>query len=277
MTISQLKIIKQLLQLEKHYLKSLSQDHSNAGEYPYLKDLVTQLNLTKGFVVDMAASDGVNQSCTLGFFKDPDWSGLAIEMDPEKFSKLSFLYANFPNAKLARGRVTPHNAVAMLSGFEVPLDFSLFNLDIDSYDLYVILEILKGGFRPKIISMEINEKIPPSIYFTVEYDENHYWQGDHFYGCSLKAASDTIKPFGYILESLHYNNAMFIRNDLAGGLFQDTGVEEAYATGYQNKSDRKELFPYNANMDCLFNLSKEESIQFLVKFFSRYEGKYTIR
>ena len=275
--ISQLKIIKQLLLLERHYLKSLSKDSSFANEYLHIKDIVSKLNITNGFVVDMAASDGVSQSCTLEFFKDSTWSGLALEMDPDKFAKPSFLYANFPNAKLARGRITPHNAVSTLLGFEVPNDFSLLNLDIDSYDLYVINEILKGGFRPKIISMEINEKIPSSVFFTVDYDEKHYWKGDHFYGCSIRAASETIKPFGYILESLQYNNAMFIRSDLASQLFDDTSVEIAYESGYKNKSDRKKLFPWNADVDCLLDFSKDDSIKFINNFFSKYDGKYTIK
>jgi hypothetical protein len=275
--ISQLKIIKQLLLLEIHYLKSLFTNSSFANEYPKIKGIVSKLNITDGFVVDMAASDGVSQSCTLEFFKDSTWSGLALEMDPDKFAKLSFLYANFPNAKLARGRITPHNVVSTLLGFEVPNDFSLLNLDIDSYDLYVIYEMLKGGFRPKIISMEINEKIPSSVYFTVDYDEGHYWKGDHFYGCSLRAASETVKPFGYFLESLQYNNAIFVRSDLASHLFNDTSVEAAYEIGYKNKPDRKKLFPWNADVECLLEFSKDDSIKFINNFFSKYDGKYSIK
>jgi hypothetical protein len=61
-------------------------------------------------------------------------------MDPDNFSKLAFVYAGFPNAKLARSRVTPGTVV---------------------------------------------------------------------------------RPHGYIPESLQYNNAVFIRNDVAGALFDD--------------------------------------------------------
>src|SRR6202043_16319 len=98
---------------------------------------------------------------------------------------------------------------------EVPSDFTLLNLDIDSYDLHVIGELLKGDFRPKIISMEINEKIPPPLFFSVNFDDAHYWRGDHFYGCSLSAAASVVKPYGYKLESLQSNNAIFVRDDVA--------------------------------------------------------------
>lgn len=270
-------IIKQYFNLAKHYIKSLRGDTSYAGEYAHLQRVMYQLDINEGFVVDIAASDGVDRSSTLGFFQDDRWAGLAVEMDPFKFSKLSFLYANFTNTKLARSKITPTNVASILEGFEVPADFTLLNLDIDSYDLFVIDEILKSGFNPKIISMEINEKVPPHIFFTVNYDDAHYWQGDHFFGCSLTAASEVVRSHGYILESLQYNNAIFIRSDIASNSFNDLSVESAYALGYRDKQDRTKLFPYNSNVDCLLDQSTEDAIVFLTDFFKKYEGKYTLR
>jgi len=237
---------------------------------------MTRLQITEGFVVDVAASDGVALSCTLGFFKDVNWGGLAVEMDPEKFSRLAFVYAGFPNAKLARSRVTPSNVSALMQGFEVPSDFELLNLDIDSYDLYVIDELLKSSFRPKVISMEINEKIPPPIFFTVNYDDAHYWRGDHFFGCSLTAAASVVKAHGYILESLQYNNAVFIRADVAGVLFDDLSSNIAYDAGYRNRADRMKLFPWNADVDRLLDLSTPDAIKVVNELFAKYEGKYTL-
>ena len=49
-TISHLRIINQLSLLEKHYLKSLSTDSSFADEYLKIKDIVSKLNITDGFV-----------------------------------------------------------------------------------------------------------------------------------------------------------------------------------------------------------------------------------
>ena len=157
-------------------------DLSYADEYKALSELASKTGITDGYSVDVAASDGLNQSCTYGFFKDKRWSGLCVEMDAVKFSKLAYLYRSFKNVRLARVRVTPLNVVNLLLGNEVPKNFELLNLDIDSYDLRVVETILSSGFRPQIISMEVNEKIPSGIFFTVEYDDEHYWKGDHFYG-----------------------------------------------------------------------------------------------
>jgi hypothetical protein len=269
-------IIRHFADLAKHFLSSIVADPSFGGEYEHLRKLCDTLDIKKGFIVDVAASDGVDQSCTLGFFKDPDWNGLAVEMEPLKFARLAFLHSNFPNAKLARSRVTPLNITALLQGFEVPSDFSVLNLDIDSYDLDVVNAMLKSGFKPKIISMEINEKIPPPLYFNVNFTPSHVWQTDHFFGCSLTAAAHVVRAHGYILESLQYNNAVFVRADLAKGKFEDQPVAAAYDAGYRNKPDRAKLFPWNADMDCLLGYSPEQAVEFVNTYFKKYAGKYTL-
>lgn len=213
-------------------LRSLAADSdgSFAGEYLYLRELTTKLDLKTGSVIDIAASDGYTQSSTLGFYRS-GWSGLAVEMDAEKFSKLSYLYAKFPNVKLAKNRVTPINIASLLEAFEINLNFTILNLDIDSYDLGVIQAMLNHGYFPEIISMEINEKIPPGVYFSVDFSEEHFWQGDHFYGCSIDAAAMHIKPFGYSLVSVQYNNAFFVRNSVADNIFKDLTPTEAWESG----------------------------------------------
>ena len=260
-------------------MKSKRGDNSFAGEFAHLRLLLEKLKITGGFVVDIAASDGVTQSSTLGFFSNRDWRGLAVEMDPEKFANLAFIYSQFVDvklAKLARCRVTPVNVEALLVANEVPHDFTLLNLDIDSYDLYVMEEMLSAGFKPRVISMEVNEKIPPPVYFTVNFEDSHFWKGDHFFGCSLAAAASVVKPQGYKLESLQFNNAVFVRDDIATGVIRDLTVQEAYDLGYRNQADRKTLFPWNANVECALGYTAEENVRFFRDLFKEYRGKFTL-
>jgi hypothetical protein len=267
---------RKALLLSRIWLKSKRGDNSYAGEFASLQLLLKKLNISGGFVVDIAASDGVTQSSTLGFFSHSDWRGLAVEMDPEKFANLAFIYSQFEAVKLARCRVTPKNVEALLAGNEVPQDFTLLSLDIDSYDLFVMEEMLNAGFKPRIISMEINEKIPPPVYFTVNFEDSHFWKGDHFFGCSLAAAASVVKPRGYKLESLQYNNAIFVREDIATGVIRDLSVEEAYDLGYRNRPDRKELFPWNANVECALGYTADENVRFFNEMFKQYQGKFTL-
>ncbi len=52
-----------------------------AGEAQHARELLGRLGIQGGFVVDIAASDGITQSSTLWMFRQPAWSGLAVEMD----------------------------------------------------------------------------------------------------------------------------------------------------------------------------------------------------
>ena len=275
--MSQESIIEGLNKILQVAVQAESVDGSYAGEFDHIDKLLGTLGIQGGYVVDIAAADGFTQSSTLGLFKRPEWAGLAVEMDPKKFATLAFIYANFPRARLSRSRVTPLNIRSLLECFEVPKDFDLLNLDIDSYDLYVVESMLKAEFRPKIISMEINEKIPPPIFFTVDYDESHYWQMDHFFGCSILAAATIVKPFGYVLQNLVYNNAFFVRNDIAFNRISDMNVDDAYINGYVNAPGRDALFPWNTDVNCLLEYSADQSFDFLKVYFKKYNGKYTMR
>ena len=74
--------------------------------------------------------------------------------------------------------------------------------------------MLEENFTPKVISMEIIEKIPPPIYFSTKFDKYDNLKKNHFYGCSITAAADLLIKNGYIVESLQYNNLIGLKKDL---------------------------------------------------------------
>ena len=259
--------------LEKHARVALRDDRSHAEEASHLQDVLSRCALGSGFVVDLAAGDGVDHSSTLFLFRDAGWRGLAIEMDARLHARLEFAYRPFPNALVLQHKVTPEDVENVLLSNDVPPDFDVLNLDIDSYDLWVA-EALLRTFRPSVISMEINEKIPPPVYFAVLYDPEHVWSEDHFYGCSIVAAAELLKAKGYVLESVQYNNAFFIREDVAAGRFVDLSAADAYEVGYRSRHDRVELFPWNHDMEDLQHLQPPEVVRRLHKRFRKYSGSY---
>ena len=254
--------------------KNFDFDVQGHGEAKKLLQICTELNISNGYYVDIGASDGWTSSSTFPFARSNNFSGLSVELDDKKFKKMQYIYKNFQNAHLSKTKVTPLNILDLLNEFDVPQNFDILNLDIDSYDLFVIRNLLQS-FRPKIVSMEINEKIPPPIYFTVNYDENHYWKGDHFFGCSLQAAHEELSKFGYKLYTVIYNNAIFISNDL-NIKFLDLTLTEFYEIGYVNKLDRKEKFSYNNDVDVLLEMNTSEALNFLNNIFKEYQGKYKL-
>lgn len=261
--------------LRRHALAAREINPSFAGEAEHLDAVLRTCGITSGFVVDMAAGDGVRQSCTLHLFRDPNWKGLAVEMDPIRFRLLAHAYAQFEGASVAQARITPDSVEALLRSRGVPREFDVLNLDIDSYDL-AVAEAMLATFRPAVITMEVNEKVPPPVYFAVTYEPTHYWQQDHFFGCSLVAAAEGIRPFGYVLESLHYNNAFFIRRDVADGRFADMSVEDAYERGYRGRPDRRELFPWNHDVEHWLTLPPASVVEDMKTRFRAYEGRFMV-
>lgn len=50
--------------------------------------------------------------------------------------------------------------------------------------------------------------------------------------------------------------------------------ETAFKKGYLSRADRKEKFPWNAQIEEIYSLSPEEALTYLNKIFKKYEGKY---
>jgi len=252
-------------------------DNSFAGEYSALETIASKAGIKHGYCVDIGAGDGINQSSTHGFLIREGWTGLVIEMDSVDFGKLAYVYSDFPHILLSKSTVSPSNISTILKFYAVPHDFDILNVDIDSYDLDVVDSMLAANYKPKIMSMEINEKIPPPIYFSVNYDPAYSSAKDHFYGCSITAATKVVKPHGYILHSVVYNNAIFVRADIAYGLFTDADISLAYDVGYRSKPDRQQLFYWNKDVDSFLNYENPSLlIEAISNYFIKYSGKYKL-
>lgn len=158
-----------------------------------LRKILRRLGLQDGYLVDLASGDGVTLSPVLPLLRS-GWQGLCIDADLDRFRSLVHAYQSLPQVYMSRVTVTPTTVLDLLRAFRVPSQFELLKLDIDSYDLEVANEILTE-FQPSVVCMEINEKIPPGIYFSVNYSESHWWQNDHFYDCSLEAANHHLRGF----------------------------------------------------------------------------------
>lgn len=237
-----------------------------------IKKHLNHLQLKNNFCVDIAASDGISSSNTYSLFKD-GWGGIAVELDATKFAMLSIAYRTFTNVNLIKTKVFPDNVSSILKACMCPKDFSLLNLDIDGYDFFVLDKLL-NDFRPSLICVEINENIPPPIQFTVKYDINHVWTGDHFHGQSISKCYELCKKYNYEIVELYYNNLFIMPQEL--NQFDSLSPEKAYEIGYKNKVDRKEKFPWNSDMEDLLTMAREDAIQFVCKKFEKYKGKFIV-
>ena len=269
-------IFRRSIELIINKLKVIRIDNSFAGETQGILNILNQIDDQCHYLVDIGASDGITQSSTVKFLVDYNYSGLLFEYEPKNFSKLAFLYDDRNDITLAKIKITPYNIVQLMKSYAVPQDFTLLNLDIDSYDLEVLRSLLMGGFCPKMISMEINEIFPPNIEFEVSYSADHSWQGDHFMGCSVASAYKTLNSLNYSLVKIQYNNAFFVNNSLTHMFDINRNIFELYDQGYRNKSDRKLKFTGNSDVEYLLNASPKECNEKIRALFLKYEGKYSL-
>ncbi len=246
--------------------------YSNFGEQEILRHLVSILSPNLHQVVDIGAGDGFLHSNSLGLF-DLGWGGAAIEADGELFGKLAWRHRAADRIALAHVRVTPKNVVPLLQGLKLPREFGVLSLDIDGYD-YFVLEAVLGAFSPSILCVEINEKIPPPLRFTVLWREDYVWKGDHFYGQSLAQAHALAAEHGYVLAGLEYNNAFFLRREF----HPETGLtpEAAYRQGYLDRGDRLQKLPWNRDMEEVQGLPAAAAAEKLRARFAPYAGRYSL-
>jgi len=221
--------------------------------------------------VDIGAGDGIRWSNSYALFLN-GWQGIGIEYDSRKFVHLAQAYKYFQNVFACRNRATPENIVALLNSYELNSNFSVLSLDIDGNDYWVLRAIL-SAFRPQLIVTEINEKIPPPIRFVVKYNPDFQLR-HHFFGYSISMLADLCEEFDYTLLELEYNNAFLAPRELAGN--QGLEPEVAYKQGYLDRTDRKEKFGLNFDMERIYSLSADEAIKFLENFYSKFNNEYLL-
>jgi hypothetical protein len=245
---------------------------SNFGEDGIIRDWLGKIAVKHRFAVDIGAGDGETMSNSYALFS-AGWEGLAAEWDAAKFARLAYRYAGFPGARLARARVTPENVLGLLAAAETPREFGFLNLDIDSFDHFV-LERLLTAYRPSLICAEINEKIPPPLRFSVKWDPAHHWAQDHFFGQSLSMLDEMGKRQGYVLAALEYNNAFLVPRELSPA--PALSAAEAYRAGYSSRPDRLQKLPWNRDMEPLLSMDAEAAKAFVREKFAAYDGKYVL-
>lgn len=221
--------------------------------------------------VDLGAGDGVKGSNTYALFGS-GWTGLGVERDPRKAAKLAATYARFENVFAVCASVTPENVVGLLRDHGIEPGFGVLSLDIDSYDYFVLDEVL-ANFRPQLVVSEINEKIPPPVKFHVKFDPGFQLQ-HHFFGYSIQSLAELCERHDYSILELEYNNVFLAPRELAGA--SAASVAEIYRRGYWEREDRREKFRPNADVDHWNTLSPVEAVRQIDEFYARHRGRYEL-
>ena len=146
------------------YNKYKKNIHSQNGEDGIIEELLKRLEINNGWVCEFGAWDGVYLSNTFNLVKK-NFNAVFIEGDSNKYKDLLKTVEKYTNIVPVNAFIEHNNTKNSLDNIlkttDIPLDFDILSIDIDSYD-YQVWKSLQI-YKPKIIIIEINSSIKVNI------------------------------------------------------------------------------------------------------------------
>jgi hypothetical protein len=222
--------------------------YSMKNEELIAEALISKLNSRSNFIIDIGASDGLDWSNSYTLYKS-GFNGISIEGNKAKASALISNYANLDGKiSVVNAFVKPKVINQLLGGLDTPLSPDFVSVDIDSFE-YDLIETMLLCYRPKIICVQNNERLPPPIHYIMRYSEN-LPQRDMtlISSASISAWSKLFQAHNYKLFRLEYNNLFAIDSQLNEFRPFAYRTTKAVYDDFQALRDREVLFPWNSKI-----------------------------
>jgi hypothetical protein len=231
--------IKEYLDLNpmgSSYLKYSYNVYSQNGEDGIINQILKELEIKKGTIVEFGAWDGIYLSNTYNLTKNDSFNFILIEGDFDKFKeyKKDLKNSNIYNLYVSPNKESENSIDNILKnvGLEYdPNDFVLMSIDVDSCDYYIMESIEK--YRPIILIVETNISFPLGSDFK-SLDK----------GCSFDSVWDLGKSMGYSTVA-YTSNSILVRNDYVDKL-----------KSFNDKSNKKDIYIDSSQYLTLARLDK---------------------
>ncbi|MEI8348683.1 MAG: hypothetical protein WCI77_00880 [Candidatus Omnitrophota bacterium] len=199
--------MRTLLKYRKNY-------YSQNGEDGVIREILKRLDIKDSWFVDVGAWDGRYLSNTF-LLLQKGWKGVDIEADNTSYNDLLKTANKFPArlfAIFAKVTVEGDDCLdSLLSRTQIPKEFGLLNIDIDSYDWWVWKTL--NNYYPKIVIIEINSSFSPGIKHV--QPANVVGLETTIFGASFTSTLSLGEEKGYRLVC-HTGNMIFVRKDIVG-------------------------------------------------------------
>lgn len=182
--------------------------YSQNGEDGVIEELLNRLNITNGWVCEFGAWDGKHSSNTFNLVKNKQFKAIFIEGDNNRYNDLLKTVDEFQTIVPIKAHVdyndTKNSLDNLLKNTDIPNDFDILSIDIDSFD-YQVWKSVKA-YKPKIVIIEINSSVKAN-------DSEWIHTPNKYQGTGFKPTYDLGIEKGYKFV-LHTGNMFFVREDL---------------------------------------------------------------
>lgn len=188
------------------YLAKRKNFYSQNGEDGIIEEILCRIPKSEknSWCVEFGAWDGKHMSNTFHLVESAKYAAIYIEGNSEYFEKLIITADEYKGIHPILAMVSPKNDEnsldAILAKTELPQDYDVLSIDIDTYDLDVWS--LHLNYRPKVVVIEINSGIAPGIL---------EWHRTGNRGNSFSATLQVGLQKNYTLLS-HTGNMVFVDN-----------------------------------------------------------------
>jgi hypothetical protein len=182
-------------------------------------------SLSAGVFAEFGVGDGMENNSII--LKAMRWKGFWVGGEDLK-PKIG--EANDRRFAYLKAWVTRQNIIQLAQRGLEAIDESkidVISFDLDGNDIYFIEDLLAADFRPKLFIVEYNAKFPPPVEFRIQYNAEHVWALDDYYGASLASFIKVFNRFDYRLICCNSHtgcNAFFVRNEYSS-LFPDVPAD----------------------------------------------------
>lgn len=226
-------------------------------------------NIEKVFV-DIGAGDGVDMSNTFSLVLQ-NYKGYCFELDDSKFAKMATIYRDFPKINLFKTQITPINVSSFIKSLNLPEVIKILNLDIDSYDYFVLKELL-NDFKFQFLILEINPLFPVSIDFAVKFDQNFQWGGNSFQGASISMFYKLLDKYNYSIIWIDRSFVLALNNSYLN--IEISKIELSEVDTILNKSLKENDSSLWQRYEKYRTLTPEETIAEVRENFKKYNNFY---
>ncbi len=187
---------------------------SQHGEDGVTAEILRRIGTGRRVFAEIGIGDGVENNTA--FFHSLGWTGFWLDSEPPR---VGLSETESRTLRFQRSFVTRETIAAQFTELGVPADLDLLSIDIDQNTLY-LWEALRA-WRARVVIVEYNAVIPPSVNWRVAYRAERIWDGTANFGASLKAFEQLGRELGYALVHCEIvgSNAFFVRTDLLADRF----------------------------------------------------------